>query len=72
MPSVRVKWRLSPFEPTEITINDVLGDVKRLKGDAPCEAQAELHADRKYVVETKGGVYVLCRRCCGALGLTTH
>ena len=28
MPTVWVKWRLSPFEYSEITINDVLRDVR--------------------------------------------
>jgi len=72
MQSVWVKWQMSTFEPIEITINDVLGEVSRAKGDPPCEARGALHTEEKYIVETKKGLYVLCRRCCKILGLPIH
>lgn len=67
MPSIWVKWRLSPFDHVEITINDVVGEVTR--GAGICEARAEMHSDKMYLVVTKRGPYVLCHRCCKVLGL---
>ena len=72
MPRVWVKWRISTFDFTEITVNDVLGEVSRAKDDPPCEARGELHAGKKYIVETKKGPFVLCRRCCKVIGLPVH
>jgi len=69
MPSVWVKWRVSTFDYTEITINDVLGEVSRAVDDPQCEARGDLHGGKKYIVETKKGPYVLCRHCCKILGL---
>jgi len=69
MSSIWVKWPLSTFDYTEITINDVLGEAARALSTAPCEARGEIHSDKMYVVDTKRGVYVLCHRCCKALGL---
>jgi hypothetical protein len=63
---------MSTFEPVEITINDVLGEVNLAMDDPPCEVRGELHTGKKYVVETKKGPYVLCRRCCKVLGLPVH
>jgi hypothetical protein len=68
MPSVWVKWRLSPFDYSEITINDVLGEVSGAR-DARCEARGEVHNGKTYIVKTKRGVNVLCRSCCKILGL---
>jgi hypothetical protein len=39
MPTVWVKWRLSPFEYSEITINDVLREVRYAVEEPPCEAR---------------------------------
>jgi hypothetical protein len=69
MPSVWVKWRHSSFDYTEITINDVLGEVSNAKGGPPCEARGEVHKGKTYIVATKYGVHVLCRLCCKTLGL---
>jgi hypothetical protein len=52
---------MSKFDETEITINDVLGAVRRAVNDPQCEARGELHSGKKYIVETKNGPYVLCR-----------
>ena len=44
--SVWVKWRLSPFDYSEITINDVLGEVSRALDEPPCEARGDLHGEK--------------------------
>jgi hypothetical protein len=72
MPSVWVKWKLSSFDHSEITINDVLGEALLASGQPDCEALGDTHAGKMYLVETKGGVFVLCRRCCRTLGLPLH
>jgi hypothetical protein len=69
MPSLHVRWRISDGEYSEITINDVLGEVDPSPGQAPCEALGEKHSEKMFIVKTKLGVYVLCRRCCKQLGL---
>jgi hypothetical protein len=55
--SVRVKWRLSPFNHVEITINDVLGEVTRASGESSCEAQGEHHSELRY------SVMATCAKC---------
>jgi hypothetical protein len=72
MPSLWVKWRLSSFDFAEITINDVLGEASRSVDEKPCEARSELHGGKTYIVDTKKGLYVLCRRCCKVIGLPVH
>lgn len=69
MPSVWVKWAISSFDYTEITINDVVGEVARASGMASCEGRGDLHGDGTYIVHTRKGPFVLCRRCCKTLGL---
>ena len=69
MPSVWVKWRLSTFEYSEITINDVLGEASRSLDERPCEGRGEHHRGKTYIVNAKGGPYVLCRACCNTIGL---
>jgi hypothetical protein len=69
MPSVWVKWPHSHFYYSEITINDVLGEVGRAPSTIPCEALDDPHSEKKYAVKTKLGAYVLCRQCCKVLGL---
>jgi hypothetical protein len=63
---------MSTFDYTEITINDVLGEAKRALDEPPCEARGEIHGGKAYIVDTKKGPYVLCRRCCKILGLPVH
>jgi hypothetical protein len=72
MPSVWVKWQISTFDYTEITINDVLGEVSRAVDEPPCEARGESHSGKTYILTTKRGTYVLCRRCCKILGLAVR
>jgi hypothetical protein len=69
MPSLWVKWRISPFDYTEITVNDVLGEVSHALHEPQCEARGENHGVQTFVVITKRGTYVLCRQCCKMLGL---
>ena len=68
MPSVWVKWQMSA-EYSELTINDVLGEVLRATDNLPCEARGELHSGKMYIVKTARGAYVLCQRCCMTLAL---
>src|SRR5258708_10585901 len=69
VPSVWIRWRLSPFEYSEITINNVFDEVNRALDEPPVEALGELHTGKTYIVNTNGGAYVLCRRRCKKLGL---
>jgi len=72
MPSVWVKWKFSPFDHSEITINDVLGEARLASSQLACEARGDTHAGKIYLVETKRGVFALCGRCCTTLGLPLH
>jgi len=58
MPSVWVKWRLSPFDYSEITISDVLGEVSRALDEPPCEARGDLHGEKSlsHMVEWPGAI----------------
>lgn len=69
MPSAWVKWVISTFDYTEITINDAVGEVVRAVGKPSCEGRGDLHSDRAYIVDTRKGPFVLCHRCCKTLGL---
>lgn len=69
MPSLWVKGRISKFGYSEITINDVLGEVGRAIGRHPCESSANRHSEDTFVLKTKKGMYVVCRLCCRTLGL---
>jgi hypothetical protein len=72
MPSVWVKWRLSPFEYSEISINDALREVSPAVEGPSVRSATEVQNGKTNIVETKGAVYVLCRRCCKTLGLPVH
>ena len=57
-----VKSRLAPFEYSEITIDGVLRGVGHAVEEPPCET-SEAQNGKTHIVETKGAVDVMCRRC---------
>lgn len=71
MPSIWVRWRSWEGEYFEITINDVLGDATRSWDSNPREAREEQHGERKYLVNTRWGPIILCKKCCRKIGLPT-
>jgi len=69
MQSVWVKWKISALEYSELTIDDILGEVGRAVDKPPCESRGDPHSLDTYIANTKRGPYVLCRQCCKRLGL---